>query len=62
MLFPPTILVGMNQAFGNFEDLANLNLSNNSFTWTIPSEFRNLKHGLALFWVNRACAGEKLLP
>ncbi|BAT81128.1 hypothetical protein LR48_Vigan07g061600 [Vigna angularis] len=47
-----------NQTFGNFEGLVNLDLSYNSFTGSIPSEFGNLKHLSGLYLQGNKFSGE----
>ncbi|KAL9316259.1 hypothetical protein ACSQ67_017260 [Phaseolus vulgaris] len=47
-----------NQTFGNLEDLINLDLSNNSFTGSIPLEFGNLKHLSILHLYENKLSGE----
>ncbi|KAL9316260.1 hypothetical protein ACSQ67_017261 [Phaseolus vulgaris] len=46
------------QTFGNLEDLINLDLSNNSFTGSIPLEFGNLKHLSVLHLYENKLSGE----
>ncbi|XP_027939890.1 probable LRR receptor-like serine/threonine-protein kinase At3g47570 [Vigna unguiculata] len=47
-----------NQTFGNFEGLVKLDLSYNSFTGSIPSEFENLKHLSVLYLQVNKFSGE----
>ncbi|RDX98939.1 putative LRR receptor-like serine/threonine-protein kinase, partial [Mucuna pruriens] len=47
-----------NQTFGNLEGLINLDLSNNSFTGSIPLEFGNLKHLSVLYLYDNKLSGE----
>ncbi|XP_027939689.1 receptor kinase-like protein Xa21 [Vigna unguiculata] len=46
------------QIFGNLEGLINLDLSNNSFTGSIPLEFGNLKHLSVLYLHENKLSGE----
>ncbi|XP_027941326.1 probable LRR receptor-like serine/threonine-protein kinase At3g47570 [Vigna unguiculata] len=46
------------QTFGNLEGLINLDLSNNSFTGSIPLEFGNLKHLSVLYLYENKLSGE----
>ncbi|XP_020233762.1 receptor kinase-like protein Xa21 isoform X1 [Cajanus cajan] len=47
-----------NRTFGNQEGLINLDLSNNSFTGSIPLEFGNLKHLSILYLFENKLSGE----
>ncbi|WVY92122.1 hypothetical protein V8G54_037636 [Vigna mungo] len=47
-----------NQTFGNLEGLVELDLSYNSFTGSIPSEFGNLKHLSGLYLQGNKFSGE----
>ncbi|XP_029130299.1 receptor kinase-like protein Xa21 isoform X1 [Cajanus cajan] len=47
-----------NRTFGNQEGLINLDLSNNSFTGSIPLEFGNLKHLSILYLYENKLSGE----
>ncbi|TKY56854.1 LRR receptor serine/threonine-protein kinase [Spatholobus suberectus] len=47
-----------NQTFGNLEGLINLDLSNNSFTGSIPLEFGHLKHLSILYLNENKLSGE----
>ncbi|XP_061351751.1 probable LRR receptor-like serine/threonine-protein kinase At3g47570, partial [Gastrolobium bilobum] len=47
-----------NQTFGHLDGLINLDLSNNSFTGSIPSEFGNFKHLSILYLSANKLSGE----
>ncbi|KAL2317135.1 hypothetical protein Fmac_031011 [Flemingia macrophylla] len=47
-----------NQIFGNLEGLVNLDLSNNSFTGSIPPDFGNLKHLSILYLYQNKLSGK----